>query len=74
MAEVTKKSNSVIVDEETGETGKPYFINERVKVKIEYPKDYKKTKHYKDGDVVELHPLTADAFIEKGVGKKVADK
>jgi hypothetical protein len=71
MADV--KAPEVVVNEETGETGKAYKIADRVIVEIAYPKEYKKTKWFKDGDRVKLHRLTAQTFIDKGIGKIVAD-
>jgi hypothetical protein len=63
---------TVVVDENTGETGKAYKISDLVTFEIAYPKDYKKTKHFKDGAKVKLHRLTAETFLEKGIGKIVA--
>lgn len=43
----------------------------RVKVKIKYPKDWKRPKHLKDGDVKEVAPETADQFIKMGFASLV---
>jgi hypothetical protein len=38
----------------------------RVLVKIEYPRSWKKDKHFKDGDIKEVAKETADQFIKAG--------
>lgn len=39
----------------------------RVNVKIEYPKNWKRDRHFKDGDIKEVAPETADQFIQMGI-------
>lgn len=39
----------------------------RVKVKISYPKGYKKDKHFFDGDIKEVAPETAEQFVDAGI-------
>lgn len=39
----------------------------RVKVKIEYPKGWKKDKHFKDGDIKDIAPEIADQFVALGI-------
>lgn len=41
--------------------------NPLVKVIISYPTDYKGTRHFKDGDVKEIAPETAEMFISMGI-------
>lgn len=43
----------------------------RVTVKIEYPKGWKGSKHFRDGDVKEVAPETADQFIQLGIASIV---
>lgn len=50
-----------------------YGANENVKVKFEYPKDYKKAKHFADGHIEVMHVLTANAIVAKGIAKIVRD-
>lgn len=45
----------------------------RVKIKISYPKGYKKEKHFFDGDVKEVAPETADQFIQAGIATIVEE-
>lgn len=40
-----------------------------VNFEIAYPKDYAKKKHYKDGDVIELHRLQAEEWEARKLGK-----
>lgn len=47
--------------------------SERVKVLIEYPKNWKKQRHFKDGDVKEIAPETADQFIKAGFATLVKE-
>lgn len=42
-----------------------------VKVLIKYPSDWKKDKFFKDGDVKEVSPETADTFVEIGIATLV---
>lgn len=42
-----------------------------VAVKIAYPKGWKKDKHFKDGDIKEVAPETADQFIKAGYASVV---
>ena len=42
-----------------------------VKVEISYPKDFKGTKYFKDGDIKEVSPETAELFIQKGIATKL---
>jgi hypothetical protein len=59
-----------------------YDADERVKVAIEYPSDWKGKKHLKDGTTYTVHPLTALNYVRNGfgdvtdvvVGKKEAAK
>ena len=69
-------AKEIEIEHEDGTTEKvtAYFLKDKVKVKIAYPKDYAKTKHFKDDDIVELHELTAAAFIKKGIASIVKDK
>lgn len=69
-------AKDIIIENEDGTTeeAKAYFLKDKVKVKILYPKDYKKTKHFEDGDIVELHELTAETFVKKGIASIVKDK
>lgn len=39
----------------------------RVSVKIKYPPNWKKDKHFKDGDIKVVAPETADQFIQAGI-------
>jgi len=39
----------------------------RVSVKIEYPKNWKKDRHFKDGDIKVVAPETAKQFIAMGI-------
>lgn len=43
----------------------------RVKIKIEYPKGWKGSKHFKDGDIKEVAPETANQFIHQGIASVV---
>lgn len=45
--------------------------NDRVSVKIEYPKSWKKERHFKDGDIKEVAKETADQFIKAGFATMV---
>lgn len=38
----------------------------RVTVKIKYPGNWKKEKHFRDGDIKEIAPETADQFVQMG--------
>lgn len=42
-----------------------------VNFEVKYPKEFTKKKHFKDGDVVELHRLQADDWAARGLGKIV---
>jgi hypothetical protein len=52
------------------EGAKAYKFNDVVKFDFAYPKEYKKTKHMKDG-VIEIHRLQAEDFASRGFGKIV---
>lgn len=43
----------------------------RVKVKIEYPKSFKGSKHFRDGEIKEVAPETADQFVQLGIASIV---
>lgn len=45
--------------------------NNLLKVKIEYPKSWKKEKFYRDGDIKEVSRESANTFIEIGIAKLV---
>lgn len=45
--------------------------NNLVKVKIEYPKNWKKEKFYKDGHIREVSQESANTFIEIGIAKLI---
>jgi len=51
------------------DTDKPQRFDDMVKFKVEYPKEYKKAKHHKDGEVIELHSLQAKDWEARGLGK-----
>ena len=58
--------------EQLEEGAKIVSVNDVVKFKVEYPKDYKKTKHLVDGKAIDLHPETAEYFEkELKIGKIV---
>lgn len=43
----------------------------RVMVKIEYPKGWKGAKHFKEGEVKEVAPETAEQFVQLGIASIV---
>lgn len=45
-----------------------YKFSDMVDFKITYPKDFKKTKHYKDGEVVNIHLAQARDWEARGLG------
>lgn len=45
----------------------------RIKVLIEYPKGWKKEKHFKDGDIKETSPESADQFVKAGFATLVKE-
>jgi hypothetical protein len=44
-------------------------IDDIVKVKVSYPKEYKKGKYLKDGSVHSVHKLMAEDLVSKGIVK-----
>jgi hypothetical protein len=52
----------------------PNTAGNKVKFKVEYPKDFKDAKYMKDGDVHNLHVIHAGILEEKGFGKILKDK
>jgi hypothetical protein len=50
-------------------TDRVMSFDDMVKFKIEYPKEHKKAKHHKDGEVIELHRLQAEDWEKRGLGK-----
>ncbi len=64
--------------QELAPTDKKMKFSDTVKFEIAYPKDYGKMpdgkfkkKHFKDGDVIELHSLQAEDWASRGLGKIV---
>lgn len=43
----------------------------RITVKIDYPKGWKGAKHFRDGDIKEVAPETADQFVQLGIASIV---
>lgn len=43
----------------------------RVTVRIEYPKGWKGSRHFKEGDVKEVAPETAEQFVQLGIASIV---
>jgi hypothetical protein len=56
-------------DEILKDTDKAMKFSDVVNFEMKYPSDFKKKKHYKDGDVIELHLLQAKDFEARGLGK-----
>lgn len=46
-----------------------YDVDERVEVEINYPESFTKAQHFDDGEKIIVHPLHAQAFVNKGIGK-----
>jgi hypothetical protein len=52
-------------------TDKVMKFSDVVKFKVSYPKDFKKAKHFAEGQEVELHKMQADDWEKRGLGKIV---
>lgn len=52
-------------------TAGQHIPSERVKVKIEYPKNWKKDRHMKDGDIKDVSPEVAAQFVALGIASIV---
>lgn len=52
-------------------TDKVYKFSDEVSFQVKYPAEYKKTKHLKDNEIIKLHPVQAENWQERGLGKIV---
>ena len=53
------------------EKAKKEVVSEKVKIKINYPEDYKAKKYYKQGQILYTSKGMGDLLISTGIGKKV---
>lgn len=67
-------SNMTIHSVEFASTQRPVAPKNTVTVKISYPKDWKKYRAFKDGDIREVAKETADQFVSQGIAKLVKEE
>ncbi len=73
IGENSSSLNVVTMSLEIGHSSTYKSISKKVKVKIEYPKDWKNPKFMADGDIKEVSEDTAQTFVELGIGTIIKD-
>ncbi len=59
-------------DKKLEATDKVYKFNDSVKFKVTYPKEHNpRKKYHADGETIDLHPVQAEDWEKRGLGKIV---